>query len=348
MISSRTYLAVPPGMTIKDMLDDRGLSQRKFASMMEMSEKHMSKLINGEVILTPDVAFRLEMTLGMDAGFWTRLEALYREEIIKVEAENAMDADIEILKLIPYREMVSKGWVPEARKAADKVINLRKFFNVVKLSLLEKDIITQIACKPLSVSEKSDLLLLAWTQAARIKARDIDAKPINVAGLIKAVPKLREMTSLPAAEAFEKTAELLASKGVVLLRMPSLKGLYVKGATFLDGRKIVILLSDKIKDADDFWFTLFREIAHVTEGHVKHSSAFTENDERDAEAWAGNILVPADKLADFKAKGDVSEKAVRDFAESVNLAPGVVVGRMQKDGLIRYDQLNNLKERVPA
>ena len=60
MVKSRSFIATPPGATIKEQLIDRGLSQKEFALRMGMSEKHISKLINGDVQLTPEVAVRLE------------------------------------------------------------------------------------------------------------------------------------------------------------------------------------------------------------------------------------------------------------------------------------------------
>ena len=68
MTRSRSYIATPPGATIKEQLDDRGMSQKEFASRMGMSEKHISHLINGNVQLTPDVAYRLELVLGMQVS----------------------------------------------------------------------------------------------------------------------------------------------------------------------------------------------------------------------------------------------------------------------------------------
>ena len=62
---------------------------------MDMSEKHISKLINGEVQLTPSVARRLEMVLGIPSGFWLSLEATYRDKLAKVQEENQMDTDKE-------------------------------------------------------------------------------------------------------------------------------------------------------------------------------------------------------------------------------------------------------------
>ncbi|MGN1344478.1 MAG: HigA family addiction module antitoxin, partial [Traorella sp.] len=105
MMKSRTFIATPPGATIKEQLNDRGMSQKEFAARMDMSEKHISKLINGEVMLTSDVAMRLEMVLGLPAHFWNNLENIYREKLLQVELENAMDEDIEIAQKFPYNEM---------------------------------------------------------------------------------------------------------------------------------------------------------------------------------------------------------------------------------------------------
>ena len=90
MTRSRSYIATPPGATIKEQLEDRGMRQKEFASRMDMSEKHISKLINGEVQLTPDVAVRLEFVLGVPAKFWNNLETIYREKLMKVEVENSV------------------------------------------------------------------------------------------------------------------------------------------------------------------------------------------------------------------------------------------------------------------
>ena len=51
MIKSKTYIAIPPGTTIKEYLDDCGMNQTEFAHRMDMPEKHISKLIDGEVFV---------------------------------------------------------------------------------------------------------------------------------------------------------------------------------------------------------------------------------------------------------------------------------------------------------
>lgn len=95
-LKSHSFIAIPPGMTIKEQLNDRGMTQKEFSARMDMTEKHISKLINGEVQLTAEMAVRLEMVLGIPARFWNNLEAIYREKLIKATAENSLDSDADL------------------------------------------------------------------------------------------------------------------------------------------------------------------------------------------------------------------------------------------------------------
>lgn len=345
MARNRTYIATPPGATIKEQLNDRGMSQKEFAARMDMSEKHISKLINGDVRLTPETAVRLEMVLGIPTKFWNNLEAIYREKIIKAEAENAMDADVEMAKHFPYSEMAKFGWVPETRDAKEKVVYLRKYFEVVALSLLGSDQITRIACRRLAITEKSDLALMAWAQEAKIKARDIQTAPINIKGLIAAIPEIRKMTVLKPKDFCPQIKKRLEDCGIALVFLPHLKGSFLQGASFMDGNKIVVGLTARGKDADKFWFSLFHELAHIVLGHVGLPNGTSEEDEKDADKWSGDTLISYDDFEEFKHERDYSEKSVLRFAKDQGIAPGIVVGRMQLEGIIKYSMLNNLKEK---
>lgn len=90
MVRSQSYIATPPGATIREQLKYKGLSQKDFAVRMDLSEEYVSKLINGKVQLTPEIAEKLEMVLGSPAKFWNNLETIYREKLMKVEVENSV------------------------------------------------------------------------------------------------------------------------------------------------------------------------------------------------------------------------------------------------------------------
>jgi HTH-type transcriptional regulator/antitoxin HigA len=88
MKHSYTYVAIPPGETVKEIIEDRGISVSAFAKEMRMKESEIDKLLNGSIPITERIAERLQNTIGVDREFWINLEAGYRDDIIKVDHEN--------------------------------------------------------------------------------------------------------------------------------------------------------------------------------------------------------------------------------------------------------------------
>lgn len=343
IIRSKNIIAIPPGATIKEQLIDREMSQKEFASRMGMSEKHISKLINGDVALTDDVAIRLEMVLGLSARFWTNLESIYREKIKKAQLENEMEDDIKFVKKIPYKEMAKQGWVPETTNIHERVYNIRKHFEVFSLGKLDESLLPGIACRRQAITEKSDYALLVWAQRAKIEARSIDTNPINLEKLSNSVSTVRKMTTKTPEEFCPELVNLLAECGIALVFLPHIGGSFLHGASFYDHKKIVIGLTVRGKDADRFWFSLFHELGHILLGHLNDPAAITDDDEKNADTFARDALISYRSFEEFTKAGNFSKKSIVDFAHSVGIDEGIVVGRLQKEGYIKYSWYNDLK-----
>lgn len=86
---NKNYIATPPGATIKEQLVNRGMTQKEFALLMSLPEKHISLLIDGDIQLTADIANRLEAVLGIPAKFWNNLKAVYRGKLAKINDEKS-------------------------------------------------------------------------------------------------------------------------------------------------------------------------------------------------------------------------------------------------------------------
>lgn len=345
MLKSHNIIATPPGATIKEQLCDRQLSQKEFARRMDMSEKHISNLINGKVHLTPDVAIRLETVLGIPAKFWNNLEAIYRSNLLKAEIENDMEEDIEFAKKFPYNEMMKNGWIQSTTKTKEKVQYLRSYFEVVKLSLIFDDNITRIACRKLSKTEKSDYALLAWVQQAKKEAKKIETSLINIEKLNSIISDIRSMTTMDPKQFCPILKKWLAGCGIALVFLPHIGGSFLHGATFYDGKKIVIGLTVRGKDADKFWFSLFHELAHVIYGHLNHSGGVSEEDEKEADNFAKNTLIPKEKMDRFISAKSFSRKSIINFSNEEKIDPGIVVGRLQKENWIEYSMYNDMKKK---
>ena len=116
MIYSKTYIAIPPGETIREQLDIKQMTQKEFSHRMGITEKHISRLINGKVELTSEMALKLELVLGLSASFWLNLEKMYRENLARVEQENVLNEDAEIARQFPYVKMAELEWVKKTKK----------------------------------------------------------------------------------------------------------------------------------------------------------------------------------------------------------------------------------------
>ena len=159
------------------------------------------------------------------------------------------------------------------------------------------------------------------------------------------MPEIRKMTVLKPEDFCWQIKKCLADCGIALVFLPHLKGSLLQGASFMDGNKIVVGLTARGKDADKFWFSLFHELAHIALGHVGKLNGTSEEDEKAADKWSSDILIKYEDFEQFKHEQDYSENSVLRFANSQGIAPGIVVGRMQLEGMIKYSMLNYLKEK---
>ncbi|MDD3074513.1 MAG: ImmA/IrrE family metallo-endopeptidase, partial [Eubacteriales bacterium] len=264
--------------------------------------------------------------------------------LVKANAENQMDADIELTQKFPYNEMAKNGWVPITRKPKEKAVSLRKFFEVIQLSLLQQEsLLPNVACRRLSITEKSDYALIAWAQKARLEARSIDTQPIDLKSLDAILPQIRAMTTADPKDFCPKLTNLLANCGVAIVYLPHIKGSFLHGATFIDGDKIVVGLTVRGKDADKFWFSLFHELAHILLGHCGKINGTTDDDESKADEFAMQTLIPKAQFEYFIERNDFERESIVQFAKSIDIDTGIVVGRLQKEGYIDYSWYHELK-----
>lgn len=75
------YIAIPPGASIREQMENKMMSEKDFAVKMGMGDEEVKNLLNGNMDITTDIAKKLEEVLGVPASFWNRLEAIYREKL---------------------------------------------------------------------------------------------------------------------------------------------------------------------------------------------------------------------------------------------------------------------------
>ena len=149
---------------------------------------------------------------------------------------------------------------------------------------------------------------------------------------------------------------LCEEAGVSVVFVPELPGTRVYGATrWLASNKALIQLSLRGKTDDHLWFTFFHEAGHILL-HGKRDvfieakgegcrETDTNDKEYQADKFSQDFLIPSEKYQVFKENGEFSLLAIKQFANELGIAPGIVVGRLQHDKVIPFSKVNNLKKR---
>jgi HTH-type transcriptional regulator/antitoxin HigA len=107
---------------------------------------------------------------------------------------------------------------------------------------------------------------------------------------------------------------------------------------------------------DIFWFSFFHELGHILLHSKKDIFIDEENKninnyeeksyEEEADDFASKTLIPRDAYSEFVKKGDFSKYSIINFAKAIEVAPCIVVGRLQHDRLIKYSEFSELKPRL--
>ncbi len=74
---------IHPGEMLSDELRARGISQRKFAGMIECSCSFLNEIIKGKRPISTLTAFRIEAATGISAQVWVNLQSAYDMQVAR-------------------------------------------------------------------------------------------------------------------------------------------------------------------------------------------------------------------------------------------------------------------------
>ncbi len=354
--STRVYsdLPVPPGEALEEELEARGMTQKELAARLGRPAQAINEIIGGKKSITPETAIGLAKVLGIDARFWINLEADYRMTLARKREQDALTASVQLLDDYPIREMIKRGWIGAGRDRSGRLEALMNFLGVAvaEPQAVQKAVgfrITEAAQHKVSLGA-----LAVWLRKGEIDAQGVVTADYDEVAFSEALSRIRGMTSQPPGEFIPAISALCADAGVAFCMVRELPRSGANGvARWLNDRKALIQMSIRNKWADIFWFTFFHEACHLLRHQTQRRfvidglGADPEAAEIEAEAdrFARDFLITPRDWIDFCAQDDFTQGSVEDFAQSVGIAPFVVVGRLQKEHRVGYNQLTGLKPR---
>lgn len=350
-----------PGEMVLEYLDFNGWSQSDLARRTGLTPKTISEICNGKAPITPTTALMFEKAFQRPAHFWSNLQRQSDEaDARRREHAKSLQWDTWVEKF-PLKEMRKLRFsLPSESSDVDALLS---FFGVSSPNswdlVWRASAVAYRQTRTLTAREQS---IAAWVRETEIIAKELDVAEFDEQRLLSSLTKLRGLTRVDAVEIMDPIQAICAKAGVAVVLVPALQNTGISGcARWLNDKKALVGLTLRYKTDDQFWFTLFHEIGHILLHKNKRPFVLDnaaedlsdrvvdpemEQYETEANRFSADTLIPPKDLDQFMRKGVLTNNSIHDFAEAVGVGPGIVVGRLQFEGLLGRHQGNALKQKL--
>lgn len=353
-----------PGTALARLMTLRDVDISQVADATGTSAPTLEAVISGETAISDDLADGLAALFDRPKDYWLNLRGTYELATSKEARLSAPDVESEVglLKRFKVKEAVALGWLPASRDKRELVLHTREFLGVDRLKdfALKNGRRFRIAGHRDAYTPEA---LGMWLRQGEIEAARRESAEFCPDTFANNVSEIRKLTMRSPFSSLPAMSWLCAQAGVGFIVVENLPATGAKGATCWkpDGSPW-IQINVKGNWLESFWFTFFHEAAHVLRGK-RVSTVHVDGDLRDADLSEGAVLdeKDADRRAgellissrDWNAilsssQPEPSPGVVEYFATRIGLHPGIIVGRLQQAGKVRWDdaRFNRLKTRV--
>lgn len=331
---------IHPGETVKEVLEEREMSQEELAIRTGYSPKHISEVVNGKKDISPSFAKCLEYVFGMPASFWINLQGIYDKEILEYKEQEEIDErEVNIVnklkKLIKYAEELKI--MNKNENVISEIIELRNICNVKNLTYINNLVTSQVAFRKSQTICADIYVLYVWLRICELNAQKIKLEnEYSIEKLKHHIEDIKSCMFLPINEAINELNKIFSECGIAFQVVKNFAGAPVQGFIKKINNKVILSMTIRGSYADVFWFTLFHEIGHLINDDIINNQLIDyeiskSNVEDKADEFARNTLINEKAYNRFLEKEEINKKSIIEFAKTQNIEPFIVVGRIQKE-----------------
>lgn len=354
---------IHPGHFLEEELEILGLKQTDLAKRSGLTNKTINAIIKGNAPISPDTAVILEAVLGKPAVYWLNLDSLYQVKKASEVQYKLLQKNTSLLKEIDSAGMIKQKWIAQYNDKVEQLKEVLSFFGVAtvqQLSAVWSKLDVNYRTSP--AYQKNHLNIMAWLRQGELLAQNIECKIYNAKAFKDALIECRKLTNYLFPEINNKIQSICANAGVAVVFVPEIKNISTSGAAqWINKDKALIQLSLRGKKDDKFWFNFYHEAGHILLHGRKEqfidnegSQSSSENNifftpermliEAEADDFAANHLISKKVFSEFVSKNVFTKKSILAFAEQENIAPGIIVGQLQKNKFLDWNKLQGLKK----
>jgi HTH-type transcriptional regulator/antitoxin HigA len=356
-----TPASVHPGEIVSEYIEFHGWTQRDLARRTGLTPKTISEILNGKAPVMPTTALALEKVLRRPAHFWLNLQRQYDEAEARSRELRKSAEWTDWARKFPLKEMKRLRFsLPEARSDVDALLTFLGVSSPESWNAVWGA--ANVAYRQTRKFEQSAEAISAWVRETELTAEKMETAPFDEARLRASIGELRHLTRERAETILEPVQSICAASGVAVVLVPELPHCGISGsAQWLSDKKALIGLTLRYKTDDQLWFTFFHELAHILL-HRKKRAFIVDNAaddlsdrvvdpemqgyEADANQFAADTLIPPPALSEFLRARTFTSESIYDFADKIGVGPGILVGRLQHDGVLKNHQGNAFKQNL--
>ncbi|MDE7293020.1 MAG: hypothetical protein K2N72_01200 [Oscillospiraceae bacterium] len=342
-----------PGELLLAEINEKSMTQKELAIRTNVSEKHISTVINGTKEISASFARRLDIALGAKSGTWAERQAEYDRYKAKIEEENGItDEELSILKsmkdVVDY--FLKIGIMHNHCGDVEKVIQLRQILCVINLDLVP--LITYNAAYRAQIKTSTSIdpyILFAWQRMCEILTENVNInKSFDSGKLYDCIPKIKELLFENDPNIMvQQLKKLFADCGVAFEVVQHFRGAPVQGfIKQTSNDKVILCLTIRGKKADKFWFSLFHEVGHLLNGDL--NARFVDFDslsgsmETKADIFARDTLIEPNLYKQFVSSGKYhSLEEIKKFSRYAKVPHWITIGRLHNDEWLDWSYFAN-------
>lgn len=347
---------IHPGKILEQKLEEKGWSKGELAAILGVSRQTVYLVLTGKVNISKEMATRLAAAFGNAPAEWLKWDSLHKLSTPGADV-SSVGMMARLYDVAPVRDMQRRGWLALTADPSELEFELKKFFGA---DSLDADIVFPVAAKRTVALANLNSAEKAWCFRARQLAASMIVDPFRSERLAALAKKLRQLAAYP--KEARHLPKIFSEFGIRFVVIEPLPGVKIDGASFwLSEEEPAIAVSIRHDRIDGFWFTVMHEYAHIRAGdalsvdtdlidEMRGIAVTLVEDETEhlANERAADILVPRSEMWSFISRVGpyYSRERVIQFAHTMKIHPGIIVGQLQYRKELGYSALRELLPKV--
>ena len=344
-----------PGIVLKQMLSETGMSRKELALRTGVTEKHICTVVNGQRSISIAFAQKLGYVFE-NTAFWLNLQSLYDGEQLRLEEENYIGRDERAL-LNNLDEItahfIEHGYIPDDGRDTAKVIHLRELLGVSNLTVIPELLTTTFYRRSFPADDRIDLyVLFAWQRLCEKEAEKIQVIGYLDRDLLS--ERVREMKGVMFEQPdriLRRLQEILSECGIAFQVVKGFRGVqaraYIKE---IGSDQLMLCMTVQHQRADSFWYTFFREIGHIRYGTKQLLDFYDHSDftEKFVNQFANETLVSSDLYRQsLHYARNITWRDIERVAANIGVQPFIILGQPQRDGTLDWTDFSDKVVKYP-